>query len=128
MHFDKAAHEARKEKYRQRVRQMIDYTLAKGRCRSQITAEYFGDNSTRPCGICDNCLQKKNLPLGKEEFNRIRQRIYELLKANPVAVRLVPDMLPDIPQDKLWKVLDHLQAEEKMRILPDGRIRMKEDE
>jgi ATP-dependent DNA helicase RecQ len=127
MHFDKAAHEARREKFRHRVRQMIDYTLAKGRCRSQITAEYFGDNSTRPCGICDNCLQKKNLPIDREEFNRIHQRIKDLLLANALPPKQVPEMLPEIQQDKLWKVMDHLQAEGKIKILPDGRIHMKED-
>jgi ATP-dependent DNA helicase RecQ len=29
-------------------------------CRQQFILKYFGDDDSRPCGVCDNCLRKKS--------------------------------------------------------------------
>ncbi len=54
-----AKHEKRQDILRKKVKEVIDYTKHKHRCRSQILLEYFGEISYKTCGICDICLLKK---------------------------------------------------------------------
>ncbi len=61
---------------------MIRYIREKQQCRSQYIAAYFGDDTTRPCGICDNCLNRQQQPLTTEEFKQIHQRILSIIGPN----------------------------------------------
>jgi ATP-dependent DNA helicase RecQ len=50
-----AEHERRQVVQRSRTDMMRGFAQARG-CRSQVLLAYFGEELTKPCGHCDNCL------------------------------------------------------------------------
>jgi ATP-dependent DNA helicase RecQ len=74
------------------------------------------------CGICNNCLDKKQSAINKPEFESIHQKIKGLLHDGPLHHKLFLGQLSDIKKEKAWEVINFLQAENKIEILPDGMI------
>jgi ATP-dependent DNA helicase RecQ len=120
-----ATYNYRKERMEQRVTKMIKYVQEETECRSQIIANYFGDQEVRPCGICDNCLRKKGTSLNKEEFETIHHRIVNIVKYEPLLIKDLLLKLTGIKKEKAWKVIEFLQAEHKIEMDNGGWIRLK---
>ena len=53
-------YEHRLARYKSRMETMINYVSSNNHCRSKILLDYFGENNTQNCGICDVCLGKNN--------------------------------------------------------------------
>lgn len=124
VHLNRADYEKRKRQYQQRISKMIDYISLVKPCRSQYIAAYFGDDHTKACGICDNCLQRKNNDLSSAEFDHISQSILTLINHQPIQSQLLLQQLKNIKKEKLWKVLDFLQTENKIFIDREGYVKM----
>ena len=112
----------RKEKYINRLNVIIQYVNDKTQCRSVIIGKYFGDDRIKDCGICNNCLDKKQTAINRPEFESIHQKIKLLLNKGPLHHKLFLGQLNDIKKEKAWEVINFLQAENKIEILPDGKI------
>ncbi len=119
------AYTARKEQFQQRMKQMMRYVKEEIECRSQIIGTYFGDTAIKACGICDNCLRQKTLPLSKEEFERIHQRIINLIGVEPLHTKDLLFKLQGIKKEKAWRVLEFLQAENKIVMDAGGWVKIK---
>jgi ATP-dependent DNA helicase RecQ len=114
--------EKRKKHYIERINSQLKYVYEKEECRSQYLASYFGDNSTRPCGICDNCLNRKKKEVAGTEFEQIHQLIIAAVSAQSLVAKELLQKLPDIGKEKLWEVLEFLQAENKIQINDRGEV------
>ena len=112
----------RKERFIARVKQMLRFVTEESACRSRIIGNYFGDSEVRACGICDNCLRLKNIDLSKEEFESLHHRIINMVKYESMSSRDLLLKLNDTKKEKAWKVLEFLQAEEKIKVDENGRI------
>lgn len=119
------AYNKRKEKFQLRVKEMIHFVKEKAACRSRVIGSYFGDDKVRSCGICDNCLRQKAVTLSKEEFETINHRILNTVKYEPLHSRDLLLKLNNIKKEKAWKVIEFLQAENKIDLDKNGWIRMK---
>jgi ATP-dependent DNA helicase RecQ len=117
-----ANYEKRKKQFQERVIHFIQYIKNTKDCRSLLTGNYFGDNTMKPCGICDNCLQLKKAIVSAEEFANIQKRIEETLNSNPIVIKELLLQLKDIKKEKAWKVIEFLQAEKKIAINEDGMV------
>lgn len=115
----------RREKFRIRSSQIIRFVKEKTECRSRIIAAYFGDDTTRSCGICDNCLRIKSVILSQEEFESINHRIINTVKYEPMHTKELLLKLSGIKKEKAWKVIEFLQAENKIEMDKSGWVRMK---
>jgi len=115
----------RKEKFQKRSAVMIRYTGERSKCRSRMIGNYFGDNRLGDCGICDNCLHRKSVNLTKEEFDSIAYSITRLLKPHPLLSPELIKNLGGIRKEKAWKVLEFLQAENKIELDKAGWVRLK---
>ena len=111
----------RKEAFINRVEKMIAY-LHTDRCRSREINEYFGDAATRPCGICDVCLRTKSPELTKEEFESIAHSITHCLQKTPLHLHELMQQLEGIQKEKARRVLNFLQAEQKIWVNGQGQI------
>lgn len=111
----------RKKRYESRVEVMRAYVPEKSACRSSIISNYFGDTNTKDCGVCDNCLAKKSTALNEKEFSYIHQRIIEALQ-KPADSKALLQQLTGIKKEKAWKVINFLQAENKLRVDKNGKI------
>lgn len=119
------AYNQRKEKFIRRIKQMTSFTIEEIKCRSRIIGSYFGDDALQACGICDNCLRQKALTLSKDEFDSIHSRILDITGKDRVHIKELMTRLTGIKKEKAWKVIDFLQAENKMEMETDGYIRLK---
>jgi len=120
--IDMVAYAKRKEQFRSRMKQMMKYVTENRECRSRMIGMYFGDSSIPYCGICDNCLRQKSMPVSKEEFESIRQQIMSLLKKEPLHSKDLLVKLAGIKKEKAWKVLEFLQAENKIEMDAGGLV------
>lgn len=121
--FNQKDYLKRKQQYQLRIDAMERYILLTSNCRSQYIGNYFGDLTMRKCGYCDICLRQKNIPLTKEEFTSISDRI--LLSINgSTDIKQVLDQLSGIKKEKIWKVLDYMQDEQLIKVNEEGLIEL----
>ena len=114
----------RKKLFEQRVSSFIQYIQLSDQCRSHYIGAYFGDTNMKNCGICDNCLRLKRTALTEKEFSAIRLRIEESLTQTPVDSKELLASMKDVKKEKLWQVIEFLQAEKKIEINETGFVKM----
>jgi ATP-dependent DNA helicase RecQ len=119
------AYNKRKEQFRQRMKQMTGYIKEHAECRSRIIGSYFGDSAIRACGICDNCYKQKAANLSKEEFEALHHRIINMVKYESLHTKDLLLKLNGIKKEKAWKVIEFLQAENKIEMDANGWVRLK---
>ena len=51
-------------------------------CRQKFITDYFGQQDTKDCGICDNCLEKKVGSPDDDTMADWKNKIIKLLKQN----------------------------------------------
>jgi ATP-dependent DNA helicase RecQ len=115
----------RKERFAGRIRSMIQYVRETTECRSKMIGSYFGDHELKDCGTCDNCLRQRSIQLSKEEFDSINDRIVSSMKDQSIHTKDLLEKLAGINKEKTWKVLRHLQAENKIELDKAGWLRLK---
>lgn len=116
-------YQRRKEIYAARVKAIINYVKETTYCRSKMMAEYFNDYTTQPCGICDNCLHQKKTSLTTEETKVISEKIIALISNDEKEIKDLLLSLKGIHKEKIWKVIDHLVAENKIILDKKGKIK-----
>lgn len=115
----------RKEKFIARVKNMVQYVQELVTCRSRMIGNYFGDNKLHNCKVCDNCLRQKKIHIDKKEFEKISDRIQTVLAPQPLPSKELMDQLGAIKKEKAWKVIEFLQAENKLEVDNAGWVRLK---
>jgi ATP-dependent DNA helicase RecQ len=70
IHLDEQAYQFRKEQFIRRVKGMLDYVQTKT-CRCTAMAEYFGEQGSPPCGICDNCVRMEKEKMSPAESGAV---------------------------------------------------------
>lgn len=123
--IDMVAYHKRKLQFEYRMKQMVSYVKEELVCRSRIIGSYFGDEAIKPCGICDNCLKQKATHLSKEEFKLLYHRIINLIKDESLYTKDLLLKLNSTKKEKVWKVIEFLQAENKIETDAGGRVRLK---
>jgi ATP-dependent DNA helicase RecQ len=113
----------RKKEYQKRVDAMEAYLKLDKLCRSKYIGNYFGDTEMNACGVCDNCLQQKNSVLSTEEFQKISEQIFSHLNQQESEMNSLLQTLQGFKKEKVWKVLDFLQAEGKVVVNEKGSIK-----
>ena len=120
--IDMAAYIKRKEQFQRRMKQMLEFVDGNTACRSQVIGFYFGDEKIKACGICDNCLRQKASVLSKEEFETLHLRIINLIKLEPLHTKDLLLKLDGVKKEKAWKVIEFLQAENKISVNKTGLV------
>jgi len=111
----------RKEAYIKRIQKMIAFVQSSV-CRSCFIANYFDDAEAKPCGICDNCLNKIPKNVTTEEFQKFSALICEVLKKNPLSSADLLKQLKGLRKEKAWKIIEFLQAENKIHVNEKGLL------
>ncbi|MBZ4188706.1 RecQ family ATP-dependent DNA helicase [Niabella beijingensis] len=112
---------ARKRLFTERVTQMKNYIAENYQCRSKMIGNYFGDIEIKDCGVCDNCLKRRNNQLTRESFETIRLRIRDTL-TEPCTIPQLMTQLQGTDKDHVWTVINFLTREEKIQMQEDGKI------
>jgi ATP-dependent DNA helicase RecQ len=112
----------RKHAYEKRLAAMVNYVLDSKSCRSQMIANYFNDSTTKPCGICDHCLEKAKLPPTLEEIQQISKYIKAICKKEPVSLPALLNQMPAFSKHKIKKIVSFLQEENQLSVTIDGLL------
>jgi ATP-dependent DNA helicase RecQ len=115
----------RKQQFELRTETMLRYLHLQKECRSKYISAYFGDTLIKDCGICDVCLQKKSHAITESEFNKIQRSIFQHVNGKTISVKELLQQLAGMKKDKIWKVLEFLQSENKIAIDEFGMINSK---
>ena len=86
IYISREHYQTRKIRYTERANAMLLYSLSLDKCRSQTLLGYFGEKDSPACGECDVCRNKKSQPLSREEFEKIRKEVVNMLTVNPVVL------------------------------------------
>ncbi|MBP9215405.1 MAG: RecQ family ATP-dependent DNA helicase, partial [Chitinophagaceae bacterium] len=86
---------------------------------------YFDDNTVKDCGICDNCLAKKQLELSTIEFANIQEKILNAISISGINIKALQQNLKNIPKEKLQQVLEFLINENYLSMNTIGLINKK---
>ena len=125
LQIDNELLEERKKVFTERVEQIISYITNTANCRSKIIGNYFGDETMKECGICDNCLRKRKSEITKENFDRITNSLKEQLQAPVTTLHLFKE-LNRFKNEQLWTVINFLVDEGKIHIHADGKLKWKD--
>ncbi len=106
----------RKQQFIQRVNAMHSFLQETNECRAQQIANYFGDNTTPLCSICDVCLHKKQTPLTANELIEIKEKIVGIIENKPIEIGKLLPQLKTIPKYKIWEAIQFLQDEKEITI------------
>ncbi len=121
IHIDEKAFLFRKEQFINRVNGILTYVQTK-KCRSMAIAEYFGEQDAENCGICDNCVKKEKEKLSPAEFEAICQKLRDGTRTQSLTAIELFDQFADIHSEHLRKVIDVMQAENKLIVDEDGIV------
>lgn len=117
--LNNARYAERKKRFEKSVNSMLHYAQEQQQCRSRILGGYFGDESLLDCGICDNCLAKKQTALSSAALAGLEERVLRLLTTKPLSTAALLQQLSDVEKETARKVIDRLLAEEKIQMDSD---------
>ena len=79
---------------------------------------------TADCGICDNCVKNEKKKQDSADFEIIYNKLLEYSHKEPITARALFDHFTDIHTEHLKKVIDFMQAENKLFVDAEGFVRI----
>ena len=111
LHINLDQYHARKNAWMVRMKAMVGYIENNTACRSRYLLRYFGETSSADCGVCDVCVRKKQPPLSPKVFERIAEKILQLLE-QPMLLSAILQAFPANEQADVQEVILFLQQEQ----------------
>ena len=124
LYIEPVSYLKRKSTYAKRVKDMLEYMTGKS-CRAQFIGRYFGDTEIRQCGICDNCVEMKKSPFTTRDYRDVASLLEAALKENDYSAKELEVLMKPSDRERFWHVLDHWEAEGRIEMTRDGKIKMK---
>tara|TARA_A100001015_G_scaffold320566_1_gene447412 strand:- start:3702 stop:5606 length:1905 start_codon:yes stop_codon:yes gene_type:complete len=108
----------RKSLLKKKLKHINDYLLNTSICRSKVLLDYFGEQQTEDCEICDICISKK--ANSKEFRNKIRIKLLENVRKNPIDISTFIARYSKIKEQVILDEINNLISEELL--LKTGKI------
>jgi ATP-dependent DNA helicase RecQ len=108
--IDRKRLEERRALYMRKMQAMSNYVSQDLRCRMQVMQEYFDEINTKPCGMCDVCVDNKK----KENLTALkgyREQVLFLLKQKPRPVDELEDAVEPEDHDLFVEVVREMVDE-----------------
>jgi len=125
LYINQENYQKRKKQFEARIQSILNYVKSDTGCRSRFIAGYFGDESVKPCGICDLCLQEKNSLVSKEEFDFIHRQIMQWVESAALPAHELISRFNGVRKERFWEVIHFLQAENILIVDREGMISTK---
>jgi ATP-dependent DNA helicase RecQ len=108
----------------ERFENMLRYATSEDECRSQIIERYFGDTSAKECGVCDNCIRRKQLRNSENtDEDRLCSEILALLGAEPCSVKDIVARIKGEPR-RIVEIVDKMLREGKISLDKGDKLRI----
>ncbi len=113
-----SVYEDRKDRLEARVESIINYASTDRICRSKLLLEYFGEKKSKDCGHCDVCLALKKEKLNGTKFDKISEKILDLIKTGPLSTEKLIGTL-EYDEDLIIEVIRYLSDNKKVTLKGD---------
>ncbi|MCP9768506.1 RecQ family ATP-dependent DNA helicase [Lacihabitans sp. LS3-19] len=80
--------ESRKINEKKALRAVKNYAEQSAKCRMLLIQDYFDEETSKVCGICDVCLKMKKLGLVSDDSVRLTELIMKLLPCSPAVLEM----------------------------------------
>lgn len=84
--ISKKVYEERLARFKDKIDKIIMYVSDNDHCRSKMLLQYFGEENSDYCGICDFCRAKNSSGVSNHKFYRLRAKILNSLKDSPLSI------------------------------------------
>lgn len=108
--IDMELYQFRKQRQEKRIRSAVAYATD-DECRSKMLLAYFGETDSRPCGVCDVCLERKKQALSTTLFEQIKNKMKEALTGKPDTLKNVLALFPPSQKEEVANTLEYLLDE-----------------
>lgn len=108
----------RKSLLKKKLKHINDYLLNTSICRSKVLLDYFGEQQTEDCNICDICISKK--ADSKQFRKKIRTKLLENVQKNPIDISTFIARYSKIKEPVILDEINNLISEELL--LKTGKI------
>ena len=95
----------RKENYHKRIQAMLHYLKDHAHCRNETLLNYFDEEETSRCGICDVCLRRNKLEVSDIEFEHIIEQLKSSLTKNQLEYNQLVQTVHGVTEEKLLHTL-----------------------
>ena len=99
----------------ERLEAMLQY-VDSTQCRSSYLLQYFGEQSSQPCGICDRCIQSHSTTPQPAVRNDLRTAILKHLQQQPLRVDELLEKISGVEESTLVDTLRTLVDERTVSI------------
>ncbi|MDR0865481.1 MAG: RecQ family ATP-dependent DNA helicase [Candidatus Symbiothrix sp.] len=121
LEIPRSVYEARRDRLKERVENVIHYGSSTVSCRSKILLNYFGEKDTGECGHCDVCLSKKNKHPDASTMNQIiREIVAQVAGKERTVEELIRTM--DYPEKQVIQAIRFLADNKQINSI-NGTIR-----
>jgi ATP-dependent DNA helicase RecQ len=100
----------RKKRAEYRMKKAVEYAEF-GICRSQQLLHYFGQTDSKPCGVCDICIEQEKVALDSNDFDVFKEKITRLLKREPLSLKDIADSFTEKHRTKVIQTIGFLLDE-----------------
>ncbi|MEO6404206.1 MAG: ATP-dependent DNA helicase RecQ [Ferruginibacter sp.] len=107
-----------------RLAMMHSYAEENNKCRSCFISHYFGDNESRDCGICDNCINSKRKKITAKIFETVTAEIFTFLGNEEKLYSFVLERMKKFNADIVKQIITYLVEEGKLLYTSDGFIKI----
>lgn len=106
----------------QQIEAVIDYVDNTTDCKSKLLLAYFGEKTSKDCGICTFCLGKKSAK--KSGAKNITHHIIEQLEHQPMTSRQLLEQI-DVSEKELIKTLKLLVENHILEVTSTNKYKIK---
>lgn len=116
----------RRSKSELRIAAMIDYASQETQCRSLVLRNYFDEDTTDHCGVCDVCIERKKRGLEMYDSatatdDSIESSLIRALEVAPCDIRALM-LAIKVPSNIVLNTIRRLIAQDKVQHLSNGQI------
>lgn len=80
LYISQKRYEERKGMFQKRIESIISFVKNDEECRSRQLIEYFGQEATKDCGVCDVCIKQRNSSNSGTRKKEIEKHIFSILE------------------------------------------------
>ena len=112
----------RKKRFESRLKYIKYYITQFQVCRSTVLLNYFGEENSTRCGICDICLERNKLEINDLEFKSISDKLKNILVENSLPLDVLVKSIRTVNEDKTIKVIKWLLDNRQLTYNKDHKI------
>jgi ATP-dependent DNA helicase RecQ len=123
LHLDVAQIQFLKTRFTEQLESIKSFSENNSTCRMQVLSNYFGEEKTKDCGICDNCITKRKEEITKENFEQLHLQIEKyILQNQQINTQELFKQFKASQQSDVNTILEYLLEENKIIINKAGDI------